>query len=64
MARKVYSGNEWVTEDELLQIIHIKPRLLRDLRRLKKIPFKTANQKVRLYDVEAVLNAMETHEAK
>jgi hypothetical protein len=58
MASKVYTGPEWVNETELIKIIHVTPRLLRDMRREKKIPFKSPNQKVRLYNVEAVLAAM------
>jgi hypothetical protein len=56
MARKVFG--EWISESELLQIIHIKPRVLQDLRRLKKIPFKKATQKNYLYNVEDVLAAL------
>jgi hypothetical protein len=63
MAGKAYSGNNWVTEKELMEIVHLTPRELRDLRREKKIPFKKVNQKKYLYVVEDVLDAIPTYEA-
>jgi hypothetical protein len=63
MARKVYSGNELVTEKELMAIIHLTPRELRDMRRQKKIPYRKVTQKRYLYDVEAVLAAIPDFEA-
>jgi hypothetical protein len=62
MPKKVYS--EWVNEDELLQVIHLTPRVLRDLRRAKKIPFKKANQKRYLYNIDAVLAALPGYDCK
>jgi hypothetical protein len=58
MPRKIYAGPEWVTEDELLKVIHITPRRLQDLRYANAIPFKQVSQKVRLYVVEDVLDAI------
>jgi hypothetical protein len=47
-----------VREAELLQVVRIKPRTLRDLRERKVIPFIQAGDRTFLYDPEEVLKSL------
>jgi hypothetical protein len=47
------------TEDELLEVIPMPRRVLKELRFRKKIPFYAPSYRIRLYDIEAVLAALD-----
>jgi hypothetical protein len=49
-------------EEELLLVVRIKSRLLRDLRARRLIPFFKINSKTILYDPARVLAALEKYE--
>jgi hypothetical protein len=51
-----------VKERELLEVVRIPSRLLRDLRARRLIPFVKLNSKTILYDTAKVLDALEKYE--
>jgi hypothetical protein len=51
-----------VKEKELLQVVRIPSRQLRDLRKDRKIPFLKIGSKTILYDVEKIIAALEKYE--
>jgi len=55
----VMTQKRLVTEDELLAIIPMPPRVLKELRFRRKIPFYAPSYRIRLYDVDAVLAALD-----
>ena len=51
-----------VKEKELLQVVRIPSRQLRDLRKDRKIPFLKIGSKTILCDVEKIIAALEKYE--
>jgi hypothetical protein len=51
-----------VKEAELLQVVRISSRLLRDLRARRVIPFVKLNSKVVLYDPDRILKVLAEYE--
>jgi hypothetical protein len=47
-----------VTEEELLKLIPMTSRILRQLRYKRKIPFYAPSYRIRLYDVDEVKQAL------
>jgi hypothetical protein len=50
--------NQLIREPELLEIVRVKSRTLRDLRERKVIPFYKAGDRTFLYDPEEVMTAL------
>ena len=57
MVRKDYEDKQWVTENQLREVVPLTVRQLRNLRRKKKIPFKRVSTKTCLYVIQDVLDA-------
>jgi hypothetical protein len=48
-----------LTEEQLLEIVPMPSRVLKELRFQRKIPFYSPSYRIRLYDLDAVLAALD-----